>query len=323
MIKFLFRPLSLLFIGIYIGFIFWLFNGKNNGGLSDFPWGNTYLEYTNGKLYGLHEASYHFNTEEDSYISFENYDHFKEGVYYEYPDGTIPNKISFSELKFNKFFRTLSAVCDFQSLGKNYMRAYFDYFIYENNHGFSKESGYELDVETYEELMPFFFPNGATLIVEACSNNQVADSITEVFFRFEKEQYPNNEPSYETETIRITDEMSTYKISIPKSHTKSGYSSVLMYLENINTSLIIKNIILEFHKGGKEFASELIFSKSFGSADIYEPFSYKDFKWEYKFKFSKDFSKIKEGYLEIHSDGHEPWRRKFGPDWFYINRDRM
>ena len=35
-------------------------------------------------------------------------------------------------------------------------------------------------------------------------------------------------------------------------------------------------------------------------------------------KFSKDFSKIEEGYLEVHSQGYEPWRRYFGPDWFYI-----
>lgn len=318
MIKFLFRPFSLLFIGIYIWFIFWLLGGKNDGDLSDFPWGKIYIENTNGKLSGLAVASYHFNSQEDSYISFENYDHLNEGIYFEYQDGTIPEKIRFSELKFNKFFRTLSTVCNFQSVNNDYMRAYFDYYIYENNHGFSKESGYELDLESYGESIPFFFPNGATLTVEACSNNQLADSTTEVFFRFEKEQYPNNEPSYETESISITDEMSTYKISIPKSHSESGYSSVLMYLENINTSLIIKDIALKFEKNGKAFTEKLIFSKAFGSAFLTEPFIDKDLKWEYEFKFSKDFSKIEDGYIEIHSEGYEPSRINYGSDWFYL-----
>ena len=50
MIRFLFKPLSLLFIGIYIGFVFWLLSGTKDEDLSDFPWGNTYLENTNGKL---------------------------------------------------------------------------------------------------------------------------------------------------------------------------------------------------------------------------------------------------------------------------------
>ena len=118
---------------------------------------------------------------------------------------------------------------------------------------------------------------------------------TDIFFRFEKDQYPNNEPSYETETIRLTSEMNSYKVAIPNSLMESGYRSVLMYVENINTSLIIKDIALKFEENGKAFTKKLIFSKAFGSAVLTEPFSDKDLKWEYKFKFSKDFSKIEDG----------------------------
>ena len=316
--KFLFRPLTLLFIGVYIGFVFWLLSGTKNEYLSDFPWGNTYLESTNGKLSEFGVASYHFDSEEDSYISYENYDHFKAGYCLEYQDGTSPEKIRFTDFKYNKLFRTLNAVCDFRSQDNDYLNVYFDYYIYENKHGFSKESGYELNIDSYEDSLPFFFPNGAILIIEACSNNQLDEMPTDIFFRFEKDQYPNNEPSYETETIRLTSEMNSYEVAIPNSLTKSGYSSVLMYVENINTSLIIKDIALKFEENGEAFTKKLIFSKAFGSAVLSEPFSEKDFKWEYKFKFSKDFSKIEDGYIEIHSEGYEPWRYNYGPDWFYL-----
>ena len=148
MINFFFRPLTLLFIGIYIGFVFWLLSGTKDEDLSDFPWGNIYIENTNGKLSDIGAASYHFNSKEDSYISYENYDHLKEGFYFEYQDGTSPEKIRFTDFKYNKFFRTLTAVCEFRSQDNDYLNAYFNYYIYENNHGFSKESGYELDVDS-------------------------------------------------------------------------------------------------------------------------------------------------------------------------------
>ena len=47
--------------------------------------------------------------------------------------------------------------------------------------------------------------------------------------------------------------MNSYKVAIPNSLTKSGYSSVLMYIENINTSLIIKDIALKFEENGNAF----------------------------------------------------------------------
>ena len=318
MIKFLLRPISLIFIGLYIGFIFWLLSGTKDKDLSYFPWGNIYLENTNGKHSELGAASYHFDSETDSYVSYENYNYFKGGFYYRYQDGTSPQKIRFTDLKYNKLFRTLSALCDFRSQDNDYLRVYFDYYVYENNHGFSRASGYELDIDSYRDSLPYFFPNGAILKIEACSNNQLDETPTDIFFRFEKDQYPDNEPSYETETIRITNEMNSYEVTIPDSFKGSGFSSVLMYIENINTSLIIKNIVLKFKKDGKEINEELIFSKAFGNALVSEPFSDKDLKWEYKFKFSKDFSKIEGGYLKIHSEGYEPWRINYGSEWFYF-----
>ena len=157
MIRFLLRPFSLFFIAGYIGFIFWLLSGTKVKDLSDFPWGNTYLENTNGKLHKLGQASYHFDSVEDTYINYEFYDHFKEGFNFQFPDGASPEKIKLRDFKYNKLFRTLSAVCDFQSTNNGYLEVFFDHYIYENDHGFSKESGFELDIESYSGSLPFHF----------------------------------------------------------------------------------------------------------------------------------------------------------------------
>ena len=247
MLNYLLRPVTLLFISIYVGFIYWLLSGIKEENVKDFPWGRSYIEVSNGELSGLGEASYHFYSEKNSYIDYKNFDHFKEGFYMKLTDGTVPNEVKFKDFKYNKFSRTLTAICDFQSNDMDYINVFFDHYIYKNNHGFSRASGYQLDVGSYNQFLPFTFPNGANLVIEACSNNQKNDVPTNIFIRFEKDQYPNNEPSYETQTISLTSEMNTYRVAIPQTPPGVGYSSVLMYIENVNTSLIIKDLILEYN----------------------------------------------------------------------------
>ena len=147
----------------------------------------------------------------------------------------------------------------------------------------SQKSGLSLILNLDSGSLPFHFPNGAILTIEACSNNHLDAVTTDIFIRFEKNQYLIT--LYETEIISVTSDINTYEIAIPKSLTPSGYGSVLMYLEDINTSLIIKDMTLKFMKDGKEFDEKLIFSKSFGSALIIEPFSDKILKWEFVFRF--------------------------------------
>lgn len=320
MLKFIFKPLPLLFIALYISFVLWLYNSMETGN-GDFPWGSVYIENLDGEVFKLGEASYHFNSEDDSYISYENFDHFKRGFNFEFSDGTTPQRIQFTDFKYSKFSRTLSAVCDFEASDSGYLSAYFDHYIYENKEEFSRASGFQLDSGFYKESLPFSFPNGASLIIEACSNNSSKDIPTNIFIRFENEPYPNNEPSYETEAVRLTSEMSTYEVAIPKLSSSIGFNSVLMYIKDKNTSLVIKNIVLKYEQDGEAFTKELIFSDAFGGAVLFEPYNYKDLKWVYKFKFSEDFSKIEGGYLEIHSEGYEPWRSEYGSDFFYFRSE--
>lgn len=316
MLKFLFRPLSLLFIALYIGFVFWLYDSMGTN-LQGFPWGSIYIQNNNGKVSQLGEVSYHFNSAEGSYISYENFDHFKRGFDFEYPDGSTPLRIKFTDFKYNEFSRTLSAVCDFEATDFGYLNVYFDYYIYENLTEFWRGSGFQIDRESNQDSLPFYFRNGASLIIEARSNNPSDDMPTDIFIRFENEPYPYNEPSYETETISVTSEMRAYEIVIPELSYDTGFSSVLMYIKNKNTGLVIKDIVLKFQQDGENFTKELIFSEAFGESVLFEPYNYKDLKWEFKFKFAEDFSKIEGGYIDIHSEGYEPFRSAFGEDFFY------
>ena len=273
MIKSILKPKSLLFIAVYIVFIFWLLKKSSESGLSDFPWGNIYLQNFDGEVMGLGEVSYHFNSKDYSYISYENYDSEKENFYYKFSDGTSPKRLQFTDIRYNKFFRTLYAVCDFTINGTDYLNVYCNQYTYENVEGYSREDGYQLDVNSYKELFPFDFSNGGKLTIKARSTNSLDSIPTDLVISFDKLPYPHSEPLYETDKIRLKNEINTYEISIPKFHSESGIGSISMYILNENTSLTIEKTVLEYEKKGEKVSEELIFSDDFGEALLNEPYN--------------------------------------------------
>ena len=319
MIKFLLKPTALLFITLYCGFIFWLLNRPSG---SDFSWGNIYLQNFEGEAMGLGEASYHFNSKDDSYISYENMDFEKRGFYFKFSDGTSPRRLKLTDIKYNKIFRTLSAVCDFTKNGNDYLSVYYNQYTYENLENFSRENGYQLDPNSYKESLPYDLSNGAKLIIKARSTNSSDSVPTDLIISFDKLAHPQNESLYETDSIRLNNEINTYEISIPKFYSESGIGSISLYVLNKNTSLTIEKTVLEYEKEGEKVSEELIFSDVFGEASLHEPFNAKDLKWVYKFKFNEDFSKIDNGKLVIHSMEYEPWTYgKYDSNWFYSKFD--
>jgi len=319
MIKFLLKPTTLLFITLYCGFIFWLLNRPSG---SDFSWGNIYLQNFEGEAMGLGEASYHFNSKDDSYISYENMDFEKRGFYFKFSDGTSPRRLQFTDIKYNKIFRTLSAVCDFTKNGNDYLNAYYNQYIYENVKGHSRADGFQLDGDSYKESLPYDLSNGAKLIIKARSTNSSDSVPTDLIISFDRLAHPQNESLYETDSIRLNNEINTYEISIPKLNSESSIGSISMRILSKNTSLTIEKIVLEYDKKGENVSEELIFSDAFGGAALHEPYNEKDLKWVYKFKFNKDFSKIDNGKLVIHSMGYEPWTYgKYDSNWFYSKFD--
>ncbi len=303
-----------------IGFIAWL---PIKTYLSpDFPWGNIYVENFEGEVMRLGEVSYHFNSEDDCYISYENYDFEKKGFYYKFSDGSSPKRLYFTDIKYHPIPRVLSAVCDFTKNGMDYLNVYYDQYTYDNLENFSRENGYQLDVNSYKESFPFDLSNGAKLTIKARSTNSLDSVPTDLIISFDKLAHPQNESLYETDRIRLNNEINTYEISIPKLYAESGIGSISMYILNKKTSLSIEKIVLEYEKIGKRVSEELIFSDAFGEAVLYDPYNDKDLKWVYRFKFNKDFTKIDNGELVIHSKDCEPWTfGKYNSNWFYSKFD--
>ena len=317
MIKLIFRPITLLLITIYILYIFSLLKKPSESDLDNFPWGNIYLQNLEGESMGIGEESYHFKSKDDSYISYENWDPEKNAFYLEYSDGTSPKRLQFTEIKYNKLFRTLSVVCDFTKNGTDYLNVYYNQYIYENVKGHSRENGFQLNGDPYGFFLPFALSNGAKLIIKARSTNSSDEIPTDLIISFDKLPHPRNESLYETEKIRLNNEINTYEISIPKLYSESGIGSISMYVLNKDTSLTIEKTVLEYEINGEKVSEELIFSDAFGDAVLTEPWNDKELKWVYKFKFNKDFSKIDNGKLVIYPMNFEPWTIKYGSNWFY------
>ena len=317
MIKFLRKPITLIFITIYGLLIFWFLDKSSESYLDDFPWGNIYLQNFEGESMGIGEASYHFKSEDDSYISYENWDPEKNAFYLKYSDGTLPKRLQFTEIKYNKLFRTLSVVCDFTKNGTDYLNVYYNQYRYENVKGHSRENGFQLNGDPYGFFLPFALSNGAKLIIKARSTNSSDKIPTDLIISFDKLPYPRNESLYETEKIRLNNEITTYEISIPKLYSESGIGSISMYVLNKDTSLTIEKTVLEYEINGGKVSEELIFSDAFGDAVLTEPWNEKELKWVYKFKFNEDFSKIDNGKLVIHSMNYKPWTSKYDSSWFY------
>lgn len=316
----LFKFMKKILSALIIGFIAWL---PIKTFLSpDFPWGNIYLQNVEGEVMGLGEASYHFNSEDDCYISYENYDSEKGGFYYKFSDGTSPKRLQLTNIEYYPIPRVLSAVCDFTKNGKDYLNVYYDQYTYENLENFSRENGYQLDSNSYKESLPYDLSNGAKLIIKARSINSSDSVPTDLIISFDKLPHPRNESLYETEKIRLNNEINTYEISIPKLNSGSSIGSISMRILNKNTALTIEKTVLEYEKKGEKVSEELIFSDAFGEAPLYEPYNDKELKWVYRFKFNKDFSKIDNGKLVVHPMGYEPWTYgKYDSNWFYSKFD--
>ena len=90
-------------------------------------------------------------------------------------------------------------------------------------------------------LYPMSFPNGGTITFDAALPAGGAD--TNVRFRFERLPFPDVDPSFNTDAVTVTGEaMTQYTITFGAQDAANTYSSFLMYLNEQDQSVIIKNI---------------------------------------------------------------------------------
>jgi uncharacterized surface protein with fasciclin (FAS1) repeats len=91
-----------------------------------------------------------------------------------------------------------------------------------------------------KKLYPLSFPNGGKITFTASAPNDAVG----VYFKFEKDVYPDVEPRIHTDTVAVTGSTdSTYTIEFQGSPVSSdSYKSFLMYLATRDADVIIKDI---------------------------------------------------------------------------------
>ena len=63
-------------------------------------------------------------------------------IFLENSDRSFPRRIKFTNIKYNKFFRTLHAVCDFTEDGNDYLRVYYNHYIYDSQKATPERMGF-------------------------------------------------------------------------------------------------------------------------------------------------------------------------------------
>ena len=94
--------------------------------------------------------------------------------------------------------------------------------------GFSNE-----DTSVY----PLAFPNGATITFTGESAAAV-----DVKFKFEKNPYPDTEPSFETASVTVNGAAAEYSVEIPAQDAANTFSSFLLYVVTQDQPVTLSNI---------------------------------------------------------------------------------
>ena len=93
------------------------------------------------------------------------------------------------------------------------------------------------------DVYPFSFANGGMVTFTAAL--PAGGSDTSVYFRFERLPHPDVDPSYNTDSIVITDEAELeYTVIVPPQNSMNTYSSFLLYVADRDSPVIVKNIIV-------------------------------------------------------------------------------
>jgi len=92
-------------------------------------------------------------------------------------------------------------------------------------------------------LYPMSFPNGGTITFDAALPAGGTD--TNVRFRFERLPFPDVEPSFNTDAVTVTGQgLTQYSITFGAQDAANTYSSFLMYLNEQDQGVIVKNIVV-------------------------------------------------------------------------------
>ncbi len=89
-------------------------------------------------------------------------------------------------------------------------------------------------------IYPIAMPNGGTIV----ANMNGASSDVTIFFKFEKDAYPNTTPDYQTANITVTaGAAQDYTIEIP-SQGENTFKNFLMYIVERDTPLVLNSVVV-------------------------------------------------------------------------------
>ena len=96
-------------------------------------------------------------------------------------------------------------------------------------------------------MYPLTFPGGGEITFTGATTDSV-DTV-DVYFRFEKNPYPDTEPSFNTEHVTVIGSVdSSYSVSIPAQAAANTYSSFLFYVVDRDAPVTLTNIDVEMSR---------------------------------------------------------------------------
>jgi len=96
-------------------------------------------------------------------------------------------------------------------------------------------------------MYPLTFPGGGEITFTGATTDSV-DTV-DVYFRFEKNPYPDTEPSFNTEHVTVIGSVdSSYSVSIPAQDAANTYSSFLFYVVDRDAPVTLTNIDVEMSR---------------------------------------------------------------------------
>jgi hypothetical protein len=93
---------------------------------------------------------------------------------------------------------------------------------------------------TNTALYPLSFPNGGEVRFKAGTPPEGGS--TQVYFKFEANPYPNNNPSFDTSTALVSGELTDYTLEVPAQDPDQEYNSFLMYIVERDQPVMVENI---------------------------------------------------------------------------------
>jgi voltage-gated potassium channel Kch len=99
-------------------------------------------------------------------------------------------------------------------------------------------AGFAHDPAQTEGFYPIKFPNGGTI---TASWNAVSAS-TQIYFKFEKDAYPNTTPDWQSDNLVVTSTPNTMVVNVPA--TTNTYKNFLMYIVDQDTPVVVNSVVV-------------------------------------------------------------------------------